>query len=616
MELGAIFEYIQQLPKQAQTALLRELKLTDARNMPAGAVLVAMQLLTVLGVLRQIDWVLGEEHTSIEYLKQEMAAGRKQIPSSGILIGLLVADMLAYPKRIARIYEVQPLAKAWHTDKLLGIDPDLLNDDRLLRSLSKLGVNPSDMRDILQGTTLNVSDQFKIGLSRFFVDGSILQLDGVFAQAGKVCPGRGKDSLSQLVTSLVAASGSRLPVSFDVLPGGTNDSTTLPKALAAMDRVAPPGPIEWIADRIFPTAKNILFLQNQKQREYRFIAPLKTGISEKRFRELVNQAWDQELWKDINYRNAEEIRKKRERSYQAYEAEWTLTETEKPDLPLGQTRRPKGSIIRHEVTVRCTVYRHGYKAKQELQNREKQRVDCEVALEEFSQKLNKRNLQTLKECEQAGERLLKDFTKVKPFVNLTFSENAYKAVLLSWTWDEEAYVRQIRYDGVFAFLSNHPQDEVSANEILCRYRDRNQIEMNFRDLKGLLDLERIFMQIPERIDAYLFIKVLAYFVLAFLRWFAQEHGYGKMTESKIQDQLSELGISRISIEPLGIDKWSVSNDNPLTIFFRSSLGLPDPHEAINILNGLMDAKLQITLWLQAWEQTQRVDSVTAQNESG
>ncbi|MDI6880900.1 MAG: DUF4338 domain-containing protein [Desulfitobacteriaceae bacterium] len=41
--LGAIIEYIQQLPKQAQTALLRELKMTDARNMPAGAVLVAMQ---------------------------------------------------------------------------------------------------------------------------------------------------------------------------------------------------------------------------------------------------------------------------------------------------------------------------------------------------------------------------------------------------------------------------------------------------------------------------------------------------------------------------------------------------------------------------------------------
>ena len=616
MELGTIFEHIQRLPKQAQTFLLSGLKLTNAKNTPAGAILVAMHLLTALGVLRQIDQVLDEEHTSLDYLKNEWAAGRKQVPSCGIQIGLLVADMLAYPKRIVRIYEVQKLAKKWHTDTLLGIDPDLLNDDRLLKTLFKLGVNPSNMRDILQGMTVYVSERFKIGLSRFFVDGSVLELDGVFAQANKVCPGRGQDSLSQLVTSLVIASGSRLPISFDVLPGGTNDCTTLPKALAAMDRVAPPGPIEWIADRIFPTAKNILFLQNQTQREYRFIAPLKTGVSEKRFRELVDQAWDQEQWTNINYRSSEEIRKKRERTYQAYETQWTLTDIEKPELLPDQTRRPKGSIIHHEVTVRCVIYRHGYKADNESQNRKNQRVACEAALQEFSKKLNKRNLQNLQECEQASQRLLKDFPKVKQFVNLALSENSHKAVSLSWIWDEDAYVRQKRYDGVFAMLTNHKREDVSAHEILCRYRDRNQVEMNFRDLKGMLDLERIFLQIPERIDAYLFIKVLAYFVLAFLRWYAEEQGYGKMTESKIQDQLSEMGISRMSIEPLGIDMWSVVNDNPYTIFLRSSLGLPDPHETINLLNDLTDVEQQITLWRQEWEQSQKIDSIVSQGDSG
>ena len=107
-----------------------------------------------------------------------------------------------------------------------------------------------------------------------------------------------------------------------------------------------------------------------------------------------------------------EVRKKKDQSYQAYETEWTLTEIEKPELAPGQTRRTKGLIIYHKVTVRCTIYRHGNKADQELKNREEQRIACEAALEEFSRKLNKRNLQTLKDCEVAGERLLKDFPKV------------------------------------------------------------------------------------------------------------------------------------------------------------------------------------------------------------
>ena len=230
--------------------------------------------------------------------------------------------------------------------------------------------------------------------------------------------------------------------------------------------------------------------------------------------------------------------------------------------------------------------------------------------------MNKRNLQTLQECELASKRLLKDFPKVKQFVNLALSENSHKAVSLSWIWDEDAYVRQTRYDGVFAMLTNHKREDVSANEMLCRYRDRNQIEMNFRDLKGRLDLERIFVQILERIDAYLFIKVLAYFVLAFLRWYAEEQGYGKISESKIQDQLSVMGMSRISIEPLRIDMWSVVNDNPYTIFLRSSLGLPDPHETINLLNDLTDVEQRITLWLQEWEQSQRIDSIVSQCDSG
>jgi hypothetical protein len=51
---------------------------------------------------------------------------------------------------------------------------------------------------------------------------------------------------------------------------------------------------------------------------------------------------------------------------------------------------------------------------------------------------------------------------------------------------------------------------------------------------------------------------------------------------------------------LGIYKWSVTNDNPLTIFIRSSLELPDPHEIINMLNSLNNAEQQIKLWFQKW----------------
>lgn len=83
-------------------------------------------------------------------------------------------------------------------------------------------------------------------------------------------------------------------------------------------------------------------------------------------------------------------------------------------------------------------------------------------------------------------------------------------------------------------MEYHNPDEVSANEMLCRYRERNQIEMNFRDLLRSDRLERIFMQIPERIDAYLYIKIPAYFVLDFLRWYWNDMETAKWPSRKFR----------------------------------------------------------------------------------
>jgi transposase len=140
------------------------------------------------------------------------------------------------------------------------------------------------------------------------------------------------------------------------LAGNTNDAQTLEDSVRAIDRVAAPGPIEFIADRAFPSAKNVRFLENQP-REIFFIAPLATDRAGKAFRELVDNAWEKQSWEQINYANAQEIKYKRKNTYMCFETKWTLTETEKPPLEKGHARRPKGSIIYHETTVRCIVYR-------------------------------------------------------------------------------------------------------------------------------------------------------------------------------------------------------------------------------------------------------------------
>jgi len=613
LELGTIIEKIQQLPIAAQKVLLPSLEITNFKSTPAGAVLMGMQLLTVLGVPRLIDQVLGEEHTTLDELKQAYRAGTPRIPSCGTIIALVCADMLAYPKRLARIYEIEKLATAWHTGPLLGIEPSLLNDDRIGRSFSKFGEFKNTMKETLHMLTVNTAQRYEISLARFFLDTSLLQLDGLFNQAPKVTAGRGLDSFSQLIVSLGIAAGTRLPVSFEVHPGNTNDGTTLSGMLTDIYRVASPGEIEFMADRAFPTAKNIIYIQSQTERVCRFIAPMKIDKAGQAFRDLVDQAWADQAWKPISYRTQQEKKKNMERTYSAFETVWTVTDKEKPDLESGQTRRSHKSTVVHQETVRCVIYRHGSQAMDEEAARKKKREACEAALEDLSSKLNKRKLQTLKDCQAKGEEILKQYPSVKSFVTLNFSLNTNEAVVFSWAWNEPTFARQTLYDGLFALLTTHPVEGVPANEALVRYRDRNQVEMNFQDLKGILDLERIFLQIPERIETYLFIKVLAYFVLAFLRWYGEAHGLKhekKLTEANIQDEFSNLAIGKVELQPLGFSKWSVSNDNGLSLWYRTALGLPDPHEDIEILNrhAMDDIDGTFQRWLNQWEQGQMLQS--------
>lgn len=595
---------LDELPQEIKNVLFSLLRISDLRTTPAGAVLIGMQLLSLLGVPRIIDDVLGEEHTSLEQLKGDYNRGCKTVPSPGIVLAMLVADMLAYPKHIARLYKVEELAEEWYTGPLMGICPKLLNDDRIGRCLSKLGSTLDIMEDILTLLTVNVAERFSIPLSRFFIDNTVLQLDGEFAKALKVTTGRGRDSLSQLLVSLTIAAGSRIPVAFGVLPGRTNDAQTLAEPISKIDHLAAPGAtVELCVDRGYLSGDNVYFLLNQP-RKYLFTIPLTTDKAGKSFCDLVDQAWDSSLWQQIDYVSAQEAKYKRKNSYTCFETTWTLTSTEKPPLEEGQKRRPKGSIIHHTMELRCVIYRSDNNAKAECGVRECKVAKCNEALIDIQGKLNKRNLVTIDAVKAKINEIVKKF-RVNKFIRIDIAANEHEAVVLSWTWDNDALFREKRYDGIFAFLTNHSVHKVDAKALVRKYRDRNQSEMNFADLKGLLDLERVLVHLPERIDSYIFIKVLAYFILAFLRFYAESNGQKKITETKIQDAFSRLAIGKVTIEPLDIPRWSLANDNKLATWLRDSLSLPDPAPYVDKLNDLVDVNKMIDHWLGQWSLTRK-----------
>ena len=180
-EISAIIQSaLNLLPPEAQSELFKLLgNSNQIEASPAGAILMGMYVLEYVGFPRHVDELLEEKLLT---------------PSVGIVLSLLVADMIARPRHITRTYKFQEIAEKWQTGPMLGIEPRLLNDDRILTGMSKLGAEPQTMQEVLYKLIMDASEKAGIPLNKFILDTTLLQLSGEFENAPKVVPGRGKDS--------------------------------------------------------------------------------------------------------------------------------------------------------------------------------------------------------------------------------------------------------------------------------------------------------------------------------------------------------------------------------------------------------------------------------------
>jgi transposase len=594
------------MPEDMQKHLTQQLCISDhADAAPAGAVLTGVYILDYLGFARYADDQLGVEHTSLEQLREHYRnredSDKPMVPSTGIILSLLVADMVACPRNFTSAHKFVEMAQRWQTGPLLGIDPLTLNDDRIGRALSVAGSSHQKLEEILINLVVNAGKKLGIPLSKFILDTTNLQLDGKFKDADKVVPGRGKDSFSQLIISLVIVSGVRMPAGFGVLPGNTSDSKTLQGAYKTVNRVADPGSVEFLMDRAFPTASNLIFLkEKESERHVNFIGPLKMGLSEKKVRELIDQADRESGWKSIGYRSTKETLAKIAPPMTAYDTTWILTEKIKPDLEPGQKRRPKGSVQQMEIKVRCVFYRHEGQAERDRQRRQQKMNELEQELTQFQAKLNKNKYRELSYCQNKLTGLVKTFSSVSDFVNCTLTQSEAKTILLDWSRKEEQITAEERYDGIFALLTNYSKEQVNANQLVTRYRSRDEVEVDFKAMRGILDLERVLFRRPERIDAYIFLKVIALFVLAFLRSYAERESI-KTTEKKIQESLGDLLLVQNKILPLDLNIYSVGRDCEITQLFRKLFCLPDPLDLIKVLGRIEAESLddKVKSWYEA-----------------
>ncbi len=612
--LGYIWDISQKmLSPEVQKELGQEIYLSETmRTKTAGSVLIGMQLLEQIGFPYHVDRLLGETYYTIEERKDLWKEWKNNknphapppVPSVGCILSLLIADIIACPTRITPIYKFEELAIQWKTGPFLGIEPSTLNDDRIGRAMSTLGYNEETMKEVLALLVLDTAKTNSTPLNSFVTDSTVLQVDGEYKKSTIVCPGRGKRTFSQILLSLVIARNCRIPVGFGIYPGNTSDSSTFPDAVQDMLKVAAQDTIELIFDRGYQNASNILYLQEQEKKfqcNIHWIGPLKMGLALEDVRQKIDVANTEKLWTSISYRSTKEIAANIDLPMEAYETSWVLKETIKPPLLEGQTRRPRGSIQTVEINVRCVFYRHNGQKERDQRNRTQKVENIDESLKELSSKLNKWTYTELGYCQRKVDKILKPLGRQKEHVTVKIWKEEDGLLSMSWSWDEQGLAKEEDYDGLFALITDHPVEEVNSNDLITRYRSRNNVEINFEEMRGLFELERVLFTRDERIHCFLFLKIIASFALLYLKHLADSEGI-KTTPQKIQRNMGDVSVTETTIEPLGIKIFGLSNDTELNLFFREAFTLPDPVHSVQQLNELQISYIRnaIQNWYRRW----------------
>ncbi len=143
--------------------------------------------------------------------------------TQGQMIEALVANRLTSPMPLFRVGD---WARVWAVEEVFGIEPALLNDDRLARALDSIARHLEQLAGTVGARAIA---EFGIDVSRFHWDMTSMSVDGAYVEEGQddqfpvIKYGHPKDrrtDLKQIQAGIAAAGDGGIPVHARVFDGG------------------------------------------------------------------------------------------------------------------------------------------------------------------------------------------------------------------------------------------------------------------------------------------------------------------------------------------------------------------------------------------------------------
>ena len=454
----------------------------EARYGPASAERVLGALPVVTGFCRRLD-IAGII---------DRAAPVREIAyaTHGQVIEALIANRLTSP---APMLHVGAWARQFAVDHVLGINPDVLNDDRIARALDALAPVLEQVTGSVGAAAIAV---FGIDISQLHWDMTSISLygdypvtDEDFARPKFGHPKDRRPDLKQIQAGVATAADGAVPVFFKPYDGGAGEVSQVVGAMEALRRLAGPRRFLLVGDSKLLSYPNIAAMITA---EVTFLAPAsKTFVPAQ-----VLAGCDYQAATPVDYVAQRDLNRPVDQrgQYRVVEDTMTISGPRKTKDPSYTVRR---------VFVHSSA-RAGAAATARAKKLDRARDD----LGRLTRGLGSRHYPTV-EAVTARVTTIARERRVGDYLRSSIGTDHNGRPTLEWHFDQNALDAETATDGWYALLTNLPAS-ITAAQVLARYKNQpGASERRYHDFKGPLAVAPMFLHTNRRIAALIGVICLA-----------------------------------------------------------------------------------------------------------
>jgi Domain of unknown function (DUF4277) len=422
----------------------------------------------------------------------ELCPVREVAPiSHGEVIEALVANRLTAP---APLVQVQAWAAAMAVDEVYGIEPHLLNDDRLGRALDAIAPH---LDEVIGSVGAAAISEFGVDVARLHWDMTSISLYGAYPDADEEYPaprwGHPKDrrpDLKQIQTGLAVAADGGIPVFHRAYDGGAGEVAQVTGAMTALRKIAGPRTFLLVGDSKLISYANAAAMAAA---QVTFVAPLAAArVPAGLFAALPAGAGT-----EVDYTARRDAGKPAagRASYRVLEdqAGMDLTGPRKSD-PVVHLRR-------------ILVYSSANAAGQ-AKARALKLAQAAAELDKLVRTAGTR-FHPDAGAVAARVRAIAAKRRAGKYLRTIITAGPAGKPVLAWHFDQNAIDAEAAADGWYALLTNLAPGQAGPAEVFRRYKGQHVVERRYGEFKGPLAVAPIFLELNRRITALITVICLA-----------------------------------------------------------------------------------------------------------